>query len=617
MKKTTHIYSLFASIVSIVTIIISSIIVNIAYQNNHLNIVFPEYVYEEYIDHSEQKTFTQNGGAQLYEAETSSLGGECEIINNMAASNDQLVSNLDKGSSINYHINSDSEDYVKLILNLSYSSIGEKSINANLLFKLRVNSQEIDLSSISINHSVNTYDLAEYDIGIIETKLGQNTIEIIALDYDFQIDYMVLVSSKEKTTQEENIGERQKVFYFNHLESMQVFEAERMRLNGPLIVDDYTASSYISAFFINPNSELVGSINSTQTCNTNLNVRVRARDNTLKLDLTDINLTVGDVSYYSHNRIVDKDDYYLFEFDDVKLNEGLNRLEISNLQKQMYVDCLQLNKDINHSNTKLNEKHEAENAILSGCQIEDNESASGHKNVGFCDPKTSILFNITSLVEDEKNLGLRISYVGDKKSLGEVLTITLNNQNIDLTSVNMKTTSFTDYYDLPCKAVSLNKGINDLLITSIDGNYNIDYIFFFGEQDFSSRFSIIEAEQLLISNSQVENNLFASGKKNVGFNAVSSSVKFCFNSQESIVLNLFLQMSIFGIKEEIFLSDILSLKVNDEEIPLDNIELLTSSYWSDFQRIFLSYIDIKEGFNTIEIISKKECYNLDYFYFQH
>ncbi len=614
MKKATHIYSLFASIVSIVTIIISSIILNIAYQNNHRNIVFPEYAYEEYVDHSEEKTFTQDGGAQLYEAETSSLGGEYEIINNVAASNDQLVSHFKKGSSINYYINSGSEDYVKLIFNLSYSSSGEKSINANFLFHLRVNSEEIDLSSIVINHSVNTYDLVEYSIGTMKTKLGQNIIEIVALDYDFQMDYMVLVSSKEKTTQENNIGEKQKVFYFNPLDSMQVFEAERMRKKGPLIIDDYTASSYLSVFFINPNSELVGFIHSTQACTTSLNLRAKGREN--ELELTDLCFAIGKVSYTSDKKIQHKDGYDFFVFEEVELKEGLNRIEIKNLQKQLYLDCLQLNTKINHSSICLNEKHEAESAILSGCQVEDNENVSGNQNVGYCYPESSILFQIHSLVNDQKILGLRISYAGNKTKLGEVLKITVNHQEMNLTNIQIKTTSYTDYYDLPCKEISLQKGNNDILITSLDGNYNLDYVFFFGKQDFSSRSNIVEAEHLLVFNSQIENNLTASGRKNVGFNAVSSSIKLCLDTPEDITLNLSLQMSIFGVENGLFLSDILSLKINQEEILLNDIEAFSSSSWSDFRRVFLGSIHFLSGFNTLEIVSKKECYNLDYFYFQ-
>ena len=609
MKKNNHIYSIFASVISIITIIISSIIINIAYQNDKSNMDFPTYSYEEYIDYSDENVFYKNAGGQLYEAESASLGGKHTLVNNIAASNDQLVSDFERGSSVNFSINSDSTMYAKLILNLSYSSKAERGINANFLFSLIVNGEELDIHSVYIQHALNQYDLHEYNLGVIETKFGQNNIEIISYDYNFQIDYLVLISQEDKTSSENTIGEKNKIFYFNSLDSSQVFEAERMRLAGPLIIDEYSCSSFLAVYFINPESQTFSFINSDSDCSSEISLRLKSPND--EVELNDIRLMINNTLYSGIGKST-SEDYYLFNYGFIELNKGINRIEISNLQKQIYLDCFILNNNINHSQFNINEKFEAEDAVLDNCVIEENEGVSNKQNVGYCYEGSTISFHINSLTKDSKKLGLRISYDGDRTYLNEVLKITFHHRELDLDNIMIYKTGYQKYYDLPCSVVDFEIGENELVIESLTGAYNLDYIFFYGSEDLStSRFNSIEAERVLVFGSQIENNVLASEKKNVGFNSVDSYVKYCFESSREISKNLTLQISIFNTNSA-FLGDCLKILINDQEIVLDNIEIELSSSWIDFKRVVIGNILIKEGYNSLVIISKEECYNLDY-----
>lgn len=579
------------------TIIIAFLVAALYYFSLDINkTVYPTYAYENYIDRSESKIFNHNSGMQLYEAETMTFDDGSEEIYKINASKKHALVVNEKESILAITISSDMDCKVKLTMCVNY--LGEVDTLANVLCEIKVNNKILTNQS-RIFACQNDLQFLENDVDEIELNKGSNEIIFTSKLKDWMIDYFTLNPSIKRKTNEETIGID--YFEYNPFTSRQLLETEIFRY------DENTLTIYdknYSLFYYTQTSmghNLVLNIYSPSDYETFISINAWGNKQCI-VEVSANEKSIKRISLFSNKNEI--------EIGKISLKKGANKIILNVFNGDLFVDNLIFNSDINYSVDHHTRKFEAERAILKGnCKIEQNENVSGGYNVGYCFGDSSISFEINSNYQIKPHLALAMSYVGSKDYLSEVMEITINDKIIDLTSCkDFFSGDYDAYKYVYIGDITINNGNNLIKITSISGDYNLDFI---SLSTWNIEDNIFEAENAdLTSDIIIENNGDASGKKNVGYLVTNSSCEFNMLSNNDNTYELFLGLS-FGTSGLINLNDCLEIKINNQILTC-NMDVDSDGVWTNFLSISVGTIELKEGINAIQLTCKEEIFNIDY-----
>lgn len=239
----SNVYLMLAFLAGIAVVAIAVFMLMIAAAHTVRPSDFPVYAYRDYIDRSEDMTFTADGGAQLYEAEKAELS-DAEIADNALASGGRVAS-VAEGASLRFDITSDSVVSARLFLSAGYISESGASVAAGELFSLRCNGAEVGVRTATVRGCGSLFDFRENELCTVELKAGANEIEISALSDDFSADYMTLVSPKERTSSDPVKGVPSQPFASDG--GAQRYEAERAENGGAVA---YSAASASEGYYM-------------------------------------------------------------------------------------------------------------------------------------------------------------------------------------------------------------------------------------------------------------------------------------------------------------------------------------------------------------------------------
>lgn len=612
-KIKTNNYLILSIISSFMVMLLVSLVVVIAITstNNNATINFPHYDYSDYIDRSDNNFFAANAGSQLYQAESASITGNGEIVSNIGASDGLCVNNLTNYSSLSYTIVSDEDCFVELKLSLNYTDSFNRPILANNLFTLTLNRKEVSLNNIFINSSASNYDFIENNIGTISLQKGNNLLQLISTSPNYQIDYMVLTSPFERSTQLKSIGHIYYPFYYQ--ENKQIFEAENSERHNSVIFDSSLASQGYYLLFSQNQDKSIFYINSDLDFSSVLSACVKP---------ISINQKFAFSVYVNGNLI---DNYQFIENSNgffeqtltrINLKSGNNIIEIIHLEGTFNFDYISLNGDINYSLVEDTQRYECEKAEIDNAAIISDINASANNSVLFY--SNSILNQrLISLVDDNNYLSLRIKNLSSETELSKMMKIMVNNRILDLTYIDCPDDE--KYHDIFIGSINIISGSNLIRISSVNDNFLIDCITLIkttiNDNFDSMRF---EGENALLSgNCGIEYNVTASQGKNVGYIKKDSSLTFVFYSSIAIKANLIISLS-NSFKENDYLKHFLQIDINSNVLPIESIVFVAGNGWKYFFGINIGNISINPGINTISIKCLNDSsYNLDYIELHH
>lgn len=589
-------------------LLLASLIIVIAVNSHQSfnNMRFPSYSYYEYINRSNNHVFSADAGAQLYEAESSSISGNGKITSNIGASNQLCVENLTNYSSMSYTIMSDDDCYVQFKISVNYMDDYSRPIDASNLFDLFINRENIPLNGITISASSSNYDFIENVLGTIHLNKGNNLIQIISKTPDYKIDYLLLTSPFQPSTNVQPIGH----YYFPVYKqaNKQKLEAENAERNNTIILDSTKASQgyylllsqnqdYVS-FYINSDSLFTTAI---AAC-----IMPASSDQSFGFSLIVNDNLIGE---YQFNE--DISEYHEHSLDKIILQQGNNIITIKHLFGTFNFDYLSLNGDINYSPLDDTQRYEAENFDVISGKIIDEESASNNKSVEMTD-KSSVKIEITSSTNDTSYLAIRIKNLSQNLALNNLFSIVVNGTNIDIKNIFIDNTS--SYQDILIGNIELNKGSNYIEIESKLDKYFLDCLTLIKSlinQDIESM--KFEGENALLTGKcSIEYNSAASEGKNIGYINKNSTITFVFCSEDQFVVNLRLFLS-NQMNKNNFLINYLQITLNNQVIDLSNIIFIASNDWKTFMPNEIGEINIMKGINTLSITCLIDSsYNLDY-----
>jgi hypothetical protein len=227
---------------------------------------FPSYTYSQYVDQSKTGQFQEEAGGQLYEAESFSLSGSAQAEENLHASGEKDVGNLFTGTTLTKRVTSSTASTVKLVLSTCFTSQTGKPVSLKNLLSLTLNGKDVT-ESVFIPASYNQFDFVETTISLVDLKKGENTFVLTSVSNPYTLDYLLLVSSKEKTEGKE-IGNRE--FSFKEEESTQEYQACLEKdIQGAVILED---GEGFSVFFSNPEDAITFHIDSENDSLTSLSI---------------------------------------------------------------------------------------------------------------------------------------------------------------------------------------------------------------------------------------------------------------------------------------------------------------------------------------------------------
>lgn len=598
-------FLLISIIISLSVLLIGSSLTYFAYQEKQSIASFPSYRYEEYIDKSDTMGYNQEDGGQLYESEQSDFTTGISKVDVVGASKDRCLWIEEKESSVSYTINSSSEDVCMLALNMAYVTSFNRDIPYNSLLEIRVNNT-LRRSSSLIKHSYNKYEFFETSLFSFNILKGINTINIFFYENDVYLDYLSLISANERSGEKETIGE--KYYTFKGDDSSQSYQIERGKLDNALIVDDGDALNYRSVLMVNMNATITYLINSDQNKETLLTINGKV------IAETDALLRIECDSFVQEMTINQKDDYQDYNVGKISLKEGNNQIKFTLLNGKIHLNEFTLNSDINHSLYKYCERFEVENALIEGnASIEDVDTASEKKSVGNISENTSFSFNGTASHSDEAYLSLSISYWGDDTYLSSVLSIFINEEEIDLSNIVISGNDrkYFEFRDLYISPIHLGEGLNTIVIISkLNELFNLDYLSIFHKL---SDLSLLECEHMsLLNGCREEINYSASNLTDVGYNCEGSGValSLLFDQDGAYYLSICLALNSSQLEKA---SQIFEIFFNDEKVDITQIYLLPTEGWTNFRlNENVALLNVRKGLNVLRIMSLGEFYNLDY-----
>lgn len=572
---------------------------------------FKEYSYIEHVDKTSSMMFSEVEGAQLYEAESALLGGELTVTENIAASGDNCVDNMKRFSSISYSINSSYYGEALLKLNTRYINPTSNDVECSYLFTLTINGNEINSNEI-IKHSYNDYDFSLNKVAVVPLKQGVNRIDITALDENVSIDFLSLTPKPERVGTPNVIGERS--YSFLSKDMKQEFEIEKSDYFSPgHIVFDFEASSYSSVFLSNNHDTRTIHINSDETTSSELSLLYKTSSNSDKEAKIVLSIN-NEEQEFSLDK--SSESYKLKTLGNIALNKGDNVISFRSSGVPIYLDKLSLNGNINHSSYRINERYEAEDALLSNPRMKEKvENASNHYTASYLENGESLEFNIVSSKEDEVKLGIALSYWNDETvSLSSLFKLEINNQEIDISKTSIsKTGSYYDFIEMPISLLTLKEGNNYIKICSFKDAFNIDYIFTYRIDTVID--GKIECEHFaLVNGSGIERNINASNEQDVGFNDGGTYLAMKFELEADAEYDCSIAIA-SPLSDYVLADSLFSIYVNNIKIDLSSLYIKPTNKWNVFAENILPRLSFKQGFNSLVIKSIGGNYNLDYVIF--
>ncbi len=600
MNKKRRTYIIFASLASLFVIIssITVLIISLTRASSDLN--YPTVLKEDYVDQSSTFIFSRDSGCQLYEAEAASLSGQALIEENIAASNQEVVSSMEAESTLSFTIRSTSSGMALLSIATSFVSEAGRSIEASQLFELRFNGDLIE-DTRRIESNFNDYDFTENVLTPIRLRSGNNQITFVSRSNSYLVDYITLNSPEMKTSPTATMGSFSKDFFTK--KGKQDIEAEYFSHQSILITKDDLASQGYASFFANSEDTLTFSINSDQATTSELALSLKLyRVNSQPL----LQVRVNNVALEEQELFL-ADHYEDYSFGEISLKRGNNIIQVRNISGTFLLDKISLNYQYHHDPDTLLEAHEAEDAHLErGCVVIEEKNAKEGKAVAENQIDSSIHFNLKSPKNDYVHLLVRMSYVGLGQSSDNIFELTINDEVIDTSSyIINNTTSYSIYDDFYLGRIMLHEGDNDLSLFSFTGNYNVDRIVLFHNNLIDRNEHKVEGESMLLENgNKALFGKYASNNLYVGNNSVETSLHYYCYCSEEVVFSLQAQIQYQKANR---ISQLFTLFVNGYESQFD-----AYLNHSGDELLSLDKIRFKKGLNLLTIQAQSSELTIDY-----
>ncbi len=602
MNKKRKAYALFTLIATLFAIISASLITVFAILRTRDSRNYPTFTHAQYKDCSLSKTFDEMEGPQLYEAEELTLSENILIEGNIYASNKEAVTNFIKGEKITLEFTSSSSVMAMLSLSCSYISENGRSVEASSLFSLQFNHADTGLSDAIIEANFNQYDFSENDLVSLHLYPGVNTITFISLGDYLRMDYLALRANQNIVSQEA-IGP-QKV-YFKEEECRQYYTSYLSQLNGPAIIMDEGAREKHAAFFSNPYDSLSFYIYADHARDSNTTMMLRlARENVQPTFEVYLNNDL-----VSSENIELSSEYQEYSLGKLSLLAGENVLSLKNINGSFYFDCFVFNSDINHSPNKLNERLEAEHAILThGGDITANYKASNYYVVSNNHIDSYVEFKVNSFVEDDVHLNLNLSYIGHSQRSDLVFELSLNDVVLDTSEYMIYNTGgYTSYQNLYLGKIHLKAGNNIIRIYSFTGNYNLDYLDLIHDAK-----NVIEAEHAILDKGNYEQKINHASEGYAVINNINNST-LTIDLYSSSSKRISLEMVYSYVGKEASLDSFFTLTNNTASINLTDTEIVTTRRVSIFNKVKICEINLEQGLNQLVFKNVKTGLNIDCF----
>lgn len=606
--KTGKGYLIFLSASSISVLIIALIIVLLAVLGNtEAPIVYVTYPYDQYIDRSQDMTFTTDGGGQLYEAEAAVLSAGCTRNDNVIASGGYSVAINEKKSVMYFLIDSDSNCNAELILSICYVTDTDRDTTAENLFSIYLNNLELGMRHSVVRHCYSQYNFIENVMCEAVLTEGVNRLEVITSGYGFAIDYLVLVSSQRRETDDQVIGFPSYAFYADG--QKQIYEAEYSVYDGVSAFDDAAASNSHYVRFNETNDSISFDLNCNKAAESRLVLSLKYSGN--KLDLDDLlNITVNNARLRTQTEISATGQSFVdIAFGTVNLLAGVNHITVSGIG-EFSLDCLIFNADINYSYLNNACKFEAEYGDFNGgCEIVEDQLFSDGAGVYLPDGG-DVSFSVSSRATNRGYLSVKVKNVYGNLTSDD-LAVSVNGASEPYEAVLLNGDG--DYSQWYLCNIAITAGINEITLQSY-GAVELDYIII--SNSFLSDTSIrkYEAENAVLFGCSDEWCKTASGNKDVGYNDKGTEVAFYIYSDKQITVDLYLALSSKLIGEQYYKNYIV-LQVNGQTINLEGQKYTAYNDWRRFEERFISEITLNAGLNIISFKCVSQVgaiYNLDY-----
>lgn len=614
MKSGVRRYILLSSICSLIVIILAGLIFLISDAAGGLSQKYPEYRYAECIDRSVSGQFFEKSGAQLYEAESGILSDVSIITENVLASGGKVVGDMSNKFEITFPITTAVNCRVKMSVHIAYIDGFWELVPADRVFSVKVNGRDILLNQAIIQPSFNQFHLQDADLCELDLKRGENQITITAESTGSALDYILLVPSTPRSTQEKTMGTY--TWTFDEADSRQRLEVERAELNGGIPINSSSASA---GYYIRNDGKADQStmyIDSENACSTFISIAINnhgVSEYAQAVCEIVVNDNKLDISAVRFPLINDMNVFKEVLLGAIQLKKGQNKLEIISVNGNFSIDYFVLNANINFSQSRDMQHYEAENASLSGdYEIKFVKGASSNEVV-VCkeNTNTSVQFMLRSRAKGEHYLSVKMGYEGDKQSLDDVLTVRLNGIKLEISDCMLQKSIQETYSEYLIGKIFFQAGANTITLESKGEACEFDDIIL-TKKSLDRENLWLEAENAFwVDGCQEEWNNEASGRKNVGFNVEGSSVNFSFYSNVEKQAKLIICLSSIQTNNA-YMNEYFSLIINGNVVNLYRVPLDLSGKWTVFLESQVGDFLVKKGINHITIISKGDTYNLDY-----
>ena len=586
-KNKTYLYfSLLACLIAIITTALIGYMALIQTKNDKN---YPNYKYNELVDQTEKKQYAETLPGQLYEAENLELSGDCTIEENYSASRKEVVSSFTKDSSILLEVISDTSTKVMLSIATNFVSPSGKSISADSLIKVYVNSTQESLDG-TIRSNFNRFDFSLDDLLVVHLLPGTNRIEIKSQGDYFDVDYLTL-KGKEKHLSQENIKTSRLDFLPD--ESRQYYQPDQALLNGPLIIKDEkeTTDGY-SAYFSNPYDTMEYNIESNREEETDASFFGRLQKSNVQPNL-EISINGTPINFDSTMNV----EYGECILGSIHLEKGNNQFFIRSNSGSFYFSCLILNSNITHSPTKYNERYEAEDALRKkGPTIIRSSNASKGYAVAENNPESYLDFNITSKKEDDVLISITMSYVLSDQKSNLVFETSLNQEVLDTSACLIKNTTGYDHYSsFLLGSIHLKKGENLLRIYSFSGGYNLDCITLIRKEKQDG----YPAKDLIQEGMQKKHVLTSSDGYVLEARINTFFLLQCYYDKENEAELSFTYS--LPLLDELNLSSWMDIHLNENKVLLPDRKLESSRKTTIFKKATIGTITLRKGLNEIRI----------------
>ncbi len=608
MNKKRDGYLIVAALVSIASIVVSASSLVIAKLGEIKN-TYPDFSYRDCVNQSENMLYSNKAGSQLYEAERATLSDGVEA-NSSFASNYSYLS-LDKsGARVLWQIDSDEKCEAEMVI--STAIVSSFDTEAGSVFALEVNGERIS-SDQKLTSSHSNSDFKENNLGEISLKQGRNEIILTNIGSAFSIDYIALVSSKAKTSDDKTIGQIYRPFYSGGTE--QIYELESGLMEGGAYIEEESDASW-GHYCSMPkaNSSVTYYLDSDDECTTNLVLKGKI-DNDSKNIISVLSVSIDGKPVICSPCYITKE-YERLDILDLNLTKGQHSITFTSLIGGVSLDCFSLGSEITYSSHANGNLYQAENANLYLCAVENNVTSSGERDVGHIQIGAVLTYSFNSRTKDTTHLSLSICPFGihDDTSLSSLLSVSVNGENLSLDSYAVTPSSSYDAYQVVSLGeANIKEGTNNIVITSlVDNMFNLDYLTTYKASSIGQNLHIEAEDTPLIGNGRKEFLSMNDEKENVGHLATSSALVIQFESLSPSFALGFSYSSDFS-DDIYFLTDVISLNVNG--VALDNSSYIftNGNNWNKYYFMSISGIEGRVGLNTITIKMCTNPINFDYF----